>query len=308
MNGYTFYFDWEVHLMMWLQAHMGALGKALASFFTLFGEEFILVALVGFLYWCYDKKCGKYVAVNLVVSAVWNPLVKNIFLRRRPYFDHAGIRCLRPVKANADLYDIAAQGYSFPSGHSMSSMSAYGSVAMYKKRRRVSVVFMALVCMVGISRFCLGVHYPTDVLVGWFLGVVVILAVSWLQKRIKNPKLLYLLLIATGIPGWFYCTTSDYFTCFGLMVGMFAGFLFEEHFINFENTREPLACAARLIGGILIFLLLNYLLKLPFSSEFLSSGTGAAHGVRTLRYAITCFVAVGVYPMTFRRSKGKSLS
>jgi membrane-associated phospholipid phosphatase len=45
-------------------------------------------------------------------------MAKNIALRRRPYFDHESIHILRVVEPEADIYDIAAQGYSFPSGHS----------------------------------------------------------------------------------------------------------------------------------------------------------------------------------------------
>ncbi len=305
MNGYTFYYTWEVLLMEWLQAHIGLAGAAAASFFTLFGEDFFLVAVLGFLYWCYDKEYGKYVGVNLVVSAVWNPLVKNVVLRRRPYFDHAQIRCLRPVKSGADIYDIAAQGYSFPSGHAMSSMSAYGSLAFWKKKKGFAIVCGVIVFCVGVSRFCLGVHYPTDVLVGWALGALVIGVITWLQKKIKNHAVLYLLLLLTGIGGMFYCTTSDYFTCYGLMIGLFGGFLFEERYVNFKNTKDPCSCILRLIGGIGIFLILKTAMKLPFSESFLQDREGAEHLLRLVRYAFSSFMVIGVYPMLFDKGKRK---
>ena len=42
--------------MEWLQGALGGLAKPIGSFFTMFGEEVILVALLAFLYWCYDKE------------------------------------------------------------------------------------------------------------------------------------------------------------------------------------------------------------------------------------------------------------
>ena len=85
--GHTFYFEWEVQLMVWLQSVLGSAADIVGSFFTLFGEELLLVAFLGFLYWCLDKELGKRVGLMVIIGIVWNPFVKNIFLRRRPYFD-----------------------------------------------------------------------------------------------------------------------------------------------------------------------------------------------------------------------------
>ena len=80
--GNTFFFDWEISLIVWLQAHMGAFGTALASFISAFGEELACVAVIGFLYWCYDKRFGRFVGLNVLVGIVLNPMIKNIFVRR----------------------------------------------------------------------------------------------------------------------------------------------------------------------------------------------------------------------------------
>ena len=47
-------------------------------------------------------------------------------------------------------------------------------------------------------------------------------------------------------------------------------------------------------------MLLNTVLKMPFSKEFLSSGTALAHIVRTLRYGLVIFCVCGLYPMVFK--------
>ena len=55
----------------------------------------------------------------------------------------------------------------------------------------------------------------------------------------------------------------------------------------------------RVIGAFAIYYALNTLLKLPFSKEFLDNGTLGAGLVRTARYAVVLFVALGIYPKVF---------
>ena len=298
--GSTFFFDWEVALMVWLQARLGAAGTAIASVFSMFGEELACVAVLGFLYWCYDKKFGKFVGLNVLTALVLNPMVKNVFIRRRPYFDHPEIQCLKPADKSADIYDIAAQGYSFPSGHSTNAVTVYSSLPQYKRNKALAVIGVLLPLLVGVSRVCVGAHYPTDVLCGWLLGLAVILVVPVLYRKIRNRLVFYALLLAVTLPGFFYCQSSDYFTGIGMLIGFIAGTEFEERFVNFENTRKPLWCVLRIVGGVAIFFGLNTVLKLPFSKEFLDAGTMAAHLVRTLRYAAVLFVDIALYPMLFK--------
>ena len=298
--GNTFFFDWEVSLIVWLQAHMGAFGTTLASFVSAFGEELACVAVIGFLYWCYDKRFGRFVGLNVLVGLVLNPMIKNIFLRRRPYFDNPQIQCLKPVDKSADIYNIAAQEYSFPSGHSTNAVAVYGSLAAYRKNKALSILAVALPLLIGVSRFCLGVHYPTDVLFGWGLGLVILFVVPRLQSRCKNPRLFYGALLLITLPGFFYCKSADYFSGYGMMLGFVLGVEFEQRYVNFENTCSPWRSALRVVGGVAVFFGLNTVLKLPFSSDFLNSGTMAAFLVRTVRYALVIFVDMGVYPLLFR--------
>ena len=92
--------------MHWLQVHMNTLTAGFASFATLFGEEPVMVVVLGFVYWCYDKNMGIYLGTNFCMAGLWNPMLKNVFMRRRPYFDHPQVQCLKPVHAGADIYDI----------------------------------------------------------------------------------------------------------------------------------------------------------------------------------------------------------
>jgi undecaprenyl-diphosphatase len=82
---------------------------------------------------------------------------------------------LRPVVAHPIAYGT---GDSFPSGHALGSIVCYGALFLVflpatrgKWRRLFTVAIVALVVAIGASRLLLGVHYLSDVLGGWALGV-----------------------------------------------------------------------------------------------------------------------------------------
>ena len=301
MEGNVFYFDFEARLIMWLQKVFGDAGVYIGSAFTYLGETVFLIAILGYLYWCHDKKKGRDIGVAIVVATVWNPLVKNLVLRHRPYMVHEGVRCLKaPTTSEADVYDVAAQGYSFPSGHATNSACVYGYMPFIFRHPAFKIIAGVLPFLIGLSRVILGVHYPTDVFVGWFMGYVIAVGVFFVQKKIKRQWIFHIILFVISAVGVAYCKTEDYYTCLGVMAGLFLAIPFEQKFVNFENTRNPWCCIFRVAGGFALFGLLSVLLKLPFSHEFLDSGTAAAFAVRAIRYMILVFVLIGVYPMCFR--------
>ena len=299
MSGTTFFYAWEISMIEWLQSVMGTAGKMAAVFFSLFGEELAAVAVFGFLFWCWDKELGKKVGANTLLAAALGSMFKNVFLRRRPYLDHSSVQCLRPAESGADPYDLEAQGFSFPSIHSINAVTIYTSLGWYLKENWLLITGIVLPVLVGLSRICLGVHYPTDVLAGWVIGLLVVLFLPYLRSIIRNETVFYVLFLLAAVPGWFFCRSDDYFTSFGLMVGFVTGVHVEKRFVRFETTRNPLRCVLRVLGGAGIFLALNVLLKLAFSGS-LFSGETMQHLARCVRYAILVFVDIAIYPMLFR--------
>ena len=302
--GAILYFDWEMQLMEWLQDHIGTSGFGfwLLSNLSAFGEQLLLVVIMGFLYWGLNKEFGKYIGLNVLIVNVWNPMIKNVVMRLRPYFVPGyDVKLLRLIDDSADAMDVAAQGYSFPSGHSANAVTAYGSMAAYEKKRKLFLVLAILLpLLVGFSRVYVGAHYPTDVIFGWVLGAVIVALIPWLQHKIKNRWVFYALLVLVSLPGFFYCTSNDYFSSFGMLIGFVLAEPFEERFVKFENTKNILRCILRTIGGAAIYFGLNEVLKLPFSKEVLDAGDLMAQLIRTARYAVVIFTVIGIYPALFK--------
>jgi undecaprenyl-diphosphatase len=103
------------------------------------------------------------VAVVLIGATLFTDAVKDLIARPRP-----------PWEALAP-----AVGFSFPSGHTLQGTVVYGLLALVAWRSRLplavrrAVVGVGVVVpvLVGLSRIALGVHFPSDVLAGWFGGV-----------------------------------------------------------------------------------------------------------------------------------------
>ena len=116
------------------------------------------------------RRLALFVAVAVLGGSLLDGAAKVAAGRHRPVLDH-------PV--------ATAHGLSFPSGHALGSMVGVGTLlvvflAYLGRRARAAAVSIGVlvVLAVGFSRVALGVHYVSDVLGGWILGVAWLLAVT----------------------------------------------------------------------------------------------------------------------------------
>ena len=298
--GNIFYFDWEVSLIEWLQQNMGKIGSYAARIASFIGGETVSLLLIIVMLFCYKKEAGKRVSLTVLTASMWFPMIKNIVLRVRPYMAHQdSIKVLQVVERDADPMDIIQQGFSFPSGHGATAVSLFGSIAMELRKRWMWTLAIVMPLLIGFSRIAVGVHYPTDVLAGWAVGLAAIGFNILLMKKVKKEWLRYVILLALTVPGIFWCHSRDYFTALGLLIAAVIAFPYEEKHVQFKDTRNIWAMILRSLGAFAIYFALNTLLKMPFSKEWLDSGELLANLVRTARYAIILFVVLGIYPRVF---------
>ena len=100
------------------------------------------------------------------------------------------VRRVRPCNKQDDVSPLSFKpiSYSFPSGHTLSSFAAAEMLSMYFTQYRV--VFMSMAFLIAVSRLYLYVHYPTDVIAGFIIGVLcskiifIILQQGYIQKLI----------------------------------------------------------------------------------------------------------------------------
>jgi len=88
----------------------------------------------------------------------------------------------------------AAKGFSFPSGHALMSVTFYGLLILIvwqniKKawlRWTLSAFLILLIVAIGLSRVYLRVHYASDVLGGFTVGLVWLLLSLWILSRVEK--------------------------------------------------------------------------------------------------------------------------
>lgn len=109
------------------------------------------------------------------------------------YFIKELIHRARPVSEFVVQHGL--HDYSFPSGHSASSMAVYGMILILAYSHlagkiRISIVTLCItiIASVGLTRIYLGAHFPSDVVGGWLLGLTIISLLRSLSLFIAKHK------------------------------------------------------------------------------------------------------------------------
>ena len=199
--------------------------------------------------------------------------------------------------------DPLVQGFSCPSMHSSMSAAAFGYLGVAFRKRLWIVMALLFPMCIGFSRVYLGVHYPTDVVIGWIFGAASVFLSGYIFAKIKDQRKVYIIPFIMMLPGIFYCRDVEYFSGLGLSAGLAAAFIFEERYVKFKDTQSSVSRVFRLVFGFGIFFAVSNILKLPFDKEFLASPVWGAYLIRVIRYAVASFAAMGLYPMAFGRIK-----
>ena len=139
-----------------------------------------VLAVTGYLLLQGLYRNGLFIFVASVGGWGLNWALKAVFDRARP-------------EIVPHLQEVASS--SFPSGHALTSAAVYltlGALLMRIARGRLAKYYciataMFVTFLVGCSRVLLGVHYPTDVLAGWLIGLSWALG-CWTAERFLERR------------------------------------------------------------------------------------------------------------------------
>lgn len=140
---------------------------------TMLGNANIIITiclLTSILIFKNHKQLALIIPLNLIIVTCANQLIKQIIKRPRPF----GYR----------LIEIG--GYSFPSGHAMVGLAFYGlylyiinKIIQNRKLKLIlNITVITIIILIGISRIYLGVHYLSDILVGYFISAIYLLIIT----------------------------------------------------------------------------------------------------------------------------------
>ena len=157
----------EADFLLWIQNNLRtAWLTPPMRIFSLLGDKGIFWIVLTVLLLCFKRtrRLGAYCAVSMVLTfLVVNCAIKPLVARVRPYDLFPELKAGLLVKPEHD--------FSFPSGHSANSFAvAWILLRMAKKRYGVPAVTLA--ALIALSRLYVSVHYPTDVICGTIIAIV----------------------------------------------------------------------------------------------------------------------------------------
>lgn len=272
---------------------------------TYLGDEiaFLVVALI--LIWCADKKTGYYVLAVGFLGTIANQFMKLWFRIPRPWVLDPDFTILEQAREGAS-------GYSFPSGHTQSSVGTFGSIATVTKHRALRIACIAASILVPFSRMYLGVHTPLDVGVSVIMALVLIFLLKPVilgnNARVFPVFLGIMLAVSIG----FLCFVELYpfpedidlhnmesglknaYTLLGSILGLIVVYIADEKWLHFSTKAIWWAQILKVAIGLLLVLGVKSGLKTPLESAF-----GMLAG-RAVRYFLIVIIAGVVWPLSFK--------
>lgn len=308
----------DLQYLLFLQNLREATGGVFDEFFNALSKFAVdvLPFLPYIVYWCVNKRLGYRFIATTWIGEVLNGVIKLTACAYRPW-----IRSDKIVPAGDSK--TAATGYSFPSGHTLAATMHYGNTAVWQwnKRKWLSVLCGVLVLLTGFSRNFLGVHTPQDVAVGMTEGIVLIIVVGIVEKRIydndKALDILTLVGVIVTVGAILYITLKPYpmdyvdgellvdpqkmmndsFKACGGFLGFLIGSYIERHFIRYEIPQGSAALPILACVGFALMFAWKELLA-PATIVPLLGG----HWGNMLARGLMVLFAIVIWPLVIRKT------
>ena len=277
---------------------------AIVSALTHLGGETVFLIAAMTVFWCVDKRQGYYLMSVGFMGTLVNQFLKITCRIPRPWVRDPHFTIVESARAEAT-------GYSFPSGHSTSSVGTFGVLATEGKRLWLRLIALALCFLIPLTRLYLGVHTPADVLVGSAIPMFFIVVLRPLIFHADGkhiPKLMAVMVLFSAAfvgymeyfpfpgnvdPDNLHSAVKNSYTLVGALLGMVVVYKVDEK-RDFSTEAVWYAQLLKTALGLALALAVKEGLKLPLDTLF-----GGHMIARALRYALLVIFAGILWPMTF---------
>ena len=270
--------------------------------------------------WCINMHKGMKIGTTVLLSCSINGAIKGVLKAPRPYqyssssFDPATYKpgemidpaTGKSIYADSPVFRVEESGYSTPSGHSQCASAFWPLFAADMKWKKIWKILLAVLlpCLVAISRNYLGVHYPTDVLMGLGIGYIFSIGCLLFSNKIsalfnKLNKIYRILVIAviTVILN-FLCPEDT--SMAGAFFGFIVGYILMDNGKKFDASKGKWWQKLLRLGfGAFVIGVIYLGLKMVFPGKEEPWGQLC----RFIRYGLSGFFITFVCPWLFRLCK-----
>lgn len=277
---------------------------SIVSALTHLGGEtvFLVAALV--VFWCVDKRQGYYLMSVGFMGTLVNQFLKITCRIPRPWVRDPNFTIVEAAREEAT-------GYSFPSGHSTSSVGTFGVLATEGKRLWLRLIAVALCFLIPLTRLYLGVHTPADVLVGGAISlffIIVLRPVVYREDGKHMPTLLAVMLVLSAAfvaymelfpfpadvdAANLASALKNSYTLLGALAGMLVVYKADKK-LNFTTEAPFSAQVLKVLLGLVLVLAVKEGLKFPL--DLILKGHMAG---RAIRYCAVVITAGILWPLAF---------
>ena len=165
--------------------------------FTSLGIEMFYLLVTPTLFWCFSTAQGMRVGSMLLLTNGINSIFKIILHSPRPYW--VDLRVKVPFQSETS--------FGLPSGHAQTAASVWGIFAAHLKEKWARWLAVVVIFFIGFSRIYLGVHFTSDVLLGWLIGGLMVFAflkleqpvVDWFRRQQITKQILFSFVISISL-------------------------------------------------------------------------------------------------------------
>jgi undecaprenyl-diphosphatase len=144
---------------------------------------FIFAFILIYLWFTKRKNEALFAFYASIIGLLVNQIINKIYFRPRPFMVHVGKLLM--------YHDPEA---SFPSDHSTLAFSIGIVLIFFKSTRNLGVLSIILALLCGIARIYVGVHWPSDILGGYTIGLISAILILLLRENLKKVNKLLILI------------------------------------------------------------------------------------------------------------------
>lgn len=299
-------------LLYWLEQIRNPVLDAFFSAITYLGDETLFMVMCVVIFWCVNKYEGIFLLSTGITGTVINQFLKITFRIPRPWVRDTSFTIVESARE-------AAQGYSFPSGHTQTSVGLFGGLARWNKNKVLRIIAISLCVLIPLSRLYLGVHTLLDVGVSVLIALVLVfVGYPLFRKAIDSPKIMYIILGSFTLLSLIYlCFVSFYpfpeevyspdvihnlhsaqkngYSLSGCLVALLIVYEVDRRWLKFETGGTVPVQIIKIVGGLVLLLAVKELLRFPLNAILPADSIA-----RFIRYFLVVIFAGILWPMTFR--------